>query len=199
MSRKCNFHVACFDENEELCVPPTTDAKKRMKYLLARSVVIRHLERNLPAITNIIIRRFTSFTDADFAEYLHATGMYFIMCHDGAAAALSKNNEDIESRLKSMPGKALQASRNSSDTVSVLAENTESIQLASNPSTERSCELRFRTMISWFISNRYNVALINELQFMDTKVRFTAIDSRIQSLRRLIFNPDPKHFVSLST
>lgn len=133
-------------------------------------MVIRHLERNLPADTSITVRRFTSFTDAEFADYLNETSMYFVMCHDGAASDSSKSREGVSSRLKSMPGDALQSSRNSGDAVSDLADSTEFVNLASNPSTERFRKPKFRAMISWFISNQYNVALINELQFMDTKV-----------------------------
>ncbi|KAF2836602.1 hypothetical protein M501DRAFT_996817, partial [Patellaria atrata CBS 101060] len=33
-----------------------------------------------------------------------------------------------------------------------------------------SLQLNLRAMISWFISNQYNVAMVNELQFKDTKI-----------------------------
>ncbi|KAF4635733.1 hypothetical protein G7Y89_g2365 [Cudoniella acicularis] len=173
LSRKCNFHIVCFDQNEELCVPPTADPKHHTKYLLARSVIVRHLQRNLPPDSNILVRRFSSFTDVAFSSYLNDTGVYFVMCHDGAATGSGKSKESVMSRTQSIPGKALQASRKL-DNISDAADRMESFSLASKSELFR--KLNLRVMISWFISNQYNVALINELQFVDTKALIMVLE-----------------------
>lgn len=41
---------------------------------------------------------------------------------------------------------------------------------ASSPSTGHLRKINLRVMILWFMSNRHNVALINELQCTDSKV-----------------------------
>ncbi|KAF2097657.1 P-loop containing nucleoside triphosphate hydrolase protein [Rhizodiscina lignyota] len=82
IARNCKFHVAFFDDHEELCVPATATASNRQKYLLARAAIIRHLKLNVtdefPTFT------FPSASCTEFQEYLQDTGMYFVMCHDGA-------------------------------------------------------------------------------------------------------------------
>lgn len=166
VSRNCNFNIVYFDHNEELCIPPGSASKNRDKYLVARSIIILHLQENLPRHTNISIRHFASFTDAEFTNFLTGMGAYFIMCHDGALEGSAKSKRDLKT-TKELPGKAIQASRNidgASDAVQAL----EGLSLESRTDLNRKAKLR--AMISSFISKQYNVALINELQFLDSKV-----------------------------
>jgi hypothetical protein len=165
LSRKCNFNVVYFDQNEELCIPPGTSSKNRDKYFLARSVIIRHLQENLPLHSNVIIRHFSSFTDVEFTKFLTDMGAYFIMCHDGALEGSAKSKRNLKT-TKEMPGKALQASE--------AAEKLESLSLESTPDIK--CKAELRAMISWFIAKQYNVALINELQFLDAKVLTVVVE-----------------------
>ncbi|KAI9764046.1 MAG: hypothetical protein M1840_008922 [Geoglossum simile] len=82
--RLCNFHIVFFNTNERLCVPPSGFPHKRF-YRLARSVILRHLTTNLPkSHPNIEIHHFPSIYDPAFNEYLKSSGVYFVMCHDGA-------------------------------------------------------------------------------------------------------------------
>ena len=145
LQRKCNFHIVFFDTHENLCIPPGTESSNRFKYLLARAVVLRHLRINLggpqPAIA---IEEFKSTSDIAFQDYLRATGIYFIMCHDGASPGSPASGNDI-----ALPTPSHQA-------------EVESL--------EKSRKILFRAMICDLINKGYNIALINGLEWRDTKV-----------------------------
>jgi ATP-dependent RNA helicase DDX60 len=77
--------------NERLCIPPSGFLHKRF-YRLARSVILRHLTSNLPkSHPDIEVHRFPSFHDPAFNEYLESSGVYFVMCHDGAVQTQSES------------------------------------------------------------------------------------------------------------
>lgn len=146
VQRKCNFGLVFFDENEELGIPGRCRPSNRFKYLLARAVLIRHLQVQLPSSQlSVQIDIFKSVHDIGFVNYLKSSGAYFILCHDGAELTgldegHSSTREDImaESRLKS---------------------------------EDSSRKFAYRSMIYSFINQNYNVALIHELKWIDTKVR----------------------------
>lgn len=175
ISRRCKFHIICFDENAHLCIP-SSHRDSQIKYRLARSVIVRHLESNLPSnLSNF--KQFASFRDASFARYLQDSGVYFMMCHDGA---------DEKGRIVSASVPETQESRNGQRN-----SNSQCIATAS-PSREGpdlSQKAHFRAMILWFVRKHYNVALINELQFRDTKVSVpcdVSQDTLLSSLRLLL-------------
>ncbi|KAI9750079.1 MAG: hypothetical protein M1815_002040 [Lichina confinis] len=87
VQRHCNFHVVFIDDNALLCVPPK-HVELQNRYLLARSVIIRHLKHHLPRNHDgLEIHTFASVQDPDFGDYLSSASVYFIMCHDGAEAS----------------------------------------------------------------------------------------------------------------
>ena len=133
--RKCNFHIAFFEDNETLSIPPWFPQRDPSKYKLTRAAIIRHMTINLTtAFPEIQVSVFPSMHDEAFKTYLNSSGMYFIMAHDGAVPlhGVDKN------ALKKQDLKYHQT---------VL-----------------------RRMIIHFIKNGYNVALINGLEWRDTKV-----------------------------
>lgn len=142
VQRKCNFHIVFFDEHQEACIPRCTSPSNRQKYLLARSVFIRHFQANQSG--SITLRMFKSIHDPDFERYLNASGVYFMLCHDGA------NPADLIEEL----------SPRDDDNVSKLRVEAE----------EFVRKVMFRGMILSLINRGYNVALINGLEWMDTKV-----------------------------
>lgn len=74
-------------DHEDMCIPPH-HLHLRNLYLLARSVILRHLACHLPiSHPKIKIHNFSSLNDPTFKEYLESSGTYFIMCHDGARPA----------------------------------------------------------------------------------------------------------------
>lgn len=81
---------------------------------------------------------------ADLENTVEATGVYFIMCHDGAnVSSISMNAQTSESEDKAQP---------------------------EVETKETSRKTKFRAMIYTLIDWGYNVALINGLEFIDTKV-----------------------------
>ena len=88
------LHLLYSTEHEALCVPHDKSHLKNF-YLLARSVVIRHLDYHLPrSHPDIELHRFTSLNDANFGKYLESSGIYFVMCHDGAHTQAMSNKKD---------------------------------------------------------------------------------------------------------
>ena len=144
--RKCNFHIVFFDSNASLCIPPATSTENRPKYSLARSVIVAHLRARLPtAYTDVKLFNFNSLQDVAFKEYLRIHGTYFMMCHDGATA----------------------------NTLATLDLDTENAGATNTSSSEEEtqCKIALRYMIFTFIAQGYNVALVNGLEWLDTKVR----------------------------
>lgn len=145
IQRKCNFHVVFFDNHRDLCLPRGVPAVDRPKYLLARAAIQRHLSVNLQeSYPTFEIHSFASEQDTAFREYLKSTGVYFVMCHDGA-------NPVPLSADPSLP------EANEEEQAEVDAQ-------------EMSRKVAFRTMICWLINESYNVVLINGLEWADTKV-----------------------------
>ena len=145
VQRKCNLHIVFFTEHENLCVPRNTSTPNKPKYFLARAAIIRHLQANLgKAHPSIEIHVFASAHSQDFLDFLEVSGVYFVMSHDGAN--LVPTSED--SAIQALSDEA--------------KDDVEKQEL----SRRRS----FRTMICSLITQGYNVALINGLEWQDTKV-----------------------------
>ena len=145
-----------FDDHKDLCVPRGVTTLGRSKYLLARAVIQRHLSINLPGThPKFGVHSFAAKQDDSFREYLKTSGVYFVMCHDGA---------------NPLPL--------STDTLSLGATEEEQAEIEAH---EISRRIGFRRMICWLIHESYNVALINGLEWADTKV-VCAIALRISSL-----------------
>jgi hypothetical protein len=155
VARRCNFHVSFFEQNQELCVPQWATDKNRNKYPLARAAIIRHLRANLQSVhPDIEIHVFSSVRSPAFAQYLEATDLYFVMCHDGASpSALRKR--------------------------SILSKHLDSLQDESHAEEKKAWKVKtlFRLGIYWFLDQGYNVALVNGLEWRDTKVITTVLES----------------------
>jgi hypothetical protein len=108
-----------------------------------------------------VFKRFTSFTDDEFVQYLTESGIYFVMCHDGAMLDATGSDSPLRSDSK-------QDLQRYEEDPTLLRETKDS---TSSPSAGRLRQVNLRTMILWFMDNQYNVALINELHCADSKVR----------------------------
>lgn len=149
--RKCNYNVVFFESHSQLCIPRGTSANNKPKYLLARSIVKRHLSANLQRTNlSIDIRSFKNVQDANFIEYLRATGVYFVMSHDGA---------------NPIP-------------LSISASDDEAVKMEKDriEAEETTRKVMLRSMIGALISHGYNVALINGLEWQDTKVMTLVVE-----------------------
>ncbi|CAN9126672.1 unnamed protein product [Alternaria alternata] len=154
VSRACNFHIAFFDEHQDLCVPQDASPEISEKYLLARAAIIRHLKVNLPdVVPEIEINAFPSISSEAFAEYLRATDIYFVLCHDGASFT------DIRKRL-------------------ILQKDLDSLQGEDRDKQQRQQDYKtsFRTFIYSMMQRGYSAALVNGLEWADTKVITTVLE-----------------------
>ncbi|KAH8601965.1 hypothetical protein B0O99DRAFT_607849 [Bisporella sp. PMI_857] len=102
VKRHCNFHIAFFDENAELCIPRGVHRLRKSRYLLARTVIKRHLSIHLvSAKTHILVGSFPSLESPEFREYLDNNPVHFVMAHDGAkkvgqeSTEKSKNDDEL--------------------------------------------------------------------------------------------------------
>ncbi|GME50787.1 Helicase [Neofusicoccum parvum] len=130
--RNCVFHLAFFDDHAPHCVPSHATDDQRAKYLLARAVVLRHLEVNLArasAETGVLC--FPSISSPAWDAARAANGYLFIMMNDGAADAC--------------------------DCAAHVRDKT-----------------ALRLAICSHITRGYSVALVNGLEWKDTKV-YTAV------------------------
>jgi hypothetical protein len=153
-SRGCNFHIAFFDEHQDLCIPQDASPALSEKYLLARAAIIRHLKVNLSdVVPEIEIHTFPSTSSNGFAEYLRNTDIYFVLCHDGASF------KDVRKRM-------------------ILQKDLDSLQNEDRDLFERQQQYKssFRTFIYSMMQRGYSAALVNGLEWRDTKVVTTVLE-----------------------
>ncbi|KAI4117463.1 MAG: hypothetical protein LQ345_002301 [Seirophora villosa] len=152
LQRKCVFNIVFFDAHQHLCVPRATPSLRRSKYALARAIVIRHLIVHLqtshPAIK---VLQFPSALDEAFQAFLVASGAYFIMTHDGA------NPVELEA-----------------DQLAI--HRNPDLDLAAVEREELQRRATFRTTIFSLLDHGYNVALVDGLQWMDTKIMTVVVE-----------------------
>ena len=150
VQRKCNLHIVFFSEHESLCVPRNTSTPNKPKYLLARAAIIRHLQANVGEThPDIKIHVFASVHSQGFLDFLELSGVYFVMSHDGANPIPTSEDSAIQ-RLSDE-----------------AKDDVEKQELSKRRS--------FRTMICFLITQGYNIALINGLEWQDTKVNIFSL------------------------
>lgn len=154
LTRQCHFHVAFFDDHQDLCIPQGTPPADSERYLLARAAIIRHLKVNLQEVQpDIKILTFQSSTSDEFATYLQETDIYFVLCHDGASSNDSQRRQAAQKDLKA-------------------PENEEKVV----PDSGHAYKTGFRTLIYGLMQRGYNTALLNGLQLRDTKIETTVLE-----------------------
>jgi hypothetical protein len=159
VTRRCNFHIAFFDDFQELCVPQNASPASSEKYLLARAAIIRHLQVNLQHVhPDIEVNRFPSTSSDEFAEYLRTTDVYFVLCHDGAFVQDLGKPAILQKDLD-------------------VSKNEES----SHSAHQQTYKTAFRTLIYGLMQRGYSTALVNGLEWQDTKV-ITAVLEHSRSM-----------------
>jgi hypothetical protein len=154
VSRRCNFHIAFFDDFQDTCVPPSATSAASEKYLLARAAIIRHLQVNLQNVhPDIEIHRFASSSSDTSNEYLRSTDIYFVLCHDGATVT------DVKKRA-------------------ILQKDLDALHDEGGDTSERgkASKASFRSLIYSLMQRGYSTALINGLEWQDTKVIATILE-----------------------
>lgn len=148
VSRRCNFHIAFFDDYADLCVPQHASPMTSEKYLLARAAIIRHLQVNLQnGHPDIEVRRFSSTSSEAFTEYLRTTDIYFVLCHDGASVSDLKKRAILQKDLNALEDEAKDHSER-----------------------QKTYKASFRTLIYGLMQRGFSTALVNGLEWQDTKV-----------------------------
>lgn len=155
--RRCHFHIAFFDEHRDLCVPSFVSGGNEEKYLLARAAIIRHLRANLSqSHPEIVVRVFESITSDTFAQYLRDTEFFFVLAHDGALSEAVRQRYLLRNSLDALK-----------DEVHDEA-NRKDVQT----------KTAFRQIIHWYMEGGMSIALINGIQFQDTKVISNVLEHR---------------------
>ncbi|KAI8953917.1 hypothetical protein F4801DRAFT_66209 [Xylaria longipes] len=89
--RGCNFHIVFFDNQTELCAPPTAPESVRYKYQMTRAILIQHLRRSAIRASGKddteLVFSFPSIDGQHFHAYLSQHPATFLLCHDGHAAS----------------------------------------------------------------------------------------------------------------
>ena len=113
-------------------------------------------------LSSIELHTFKSTNDEAFARYLFTTGVYFVMCHDGAFNNSTQAQATSDKRIG---------------------------DLNQNDASETSRKARFRGMILLLLSWGYNIALINGLEWHDTKVMTEVVEGhRLQKYLTPLIN-----------
>jgi ATP-dependent RNA helicase DDX60 len=164
VARRCNFHIAFFEEHSELCVPPWVTSNNREKYLLARAAIIRHFACNIKTTQpDIEVHVFSSIRSSEFAKYLEVTDLYFILCHDGASSSISRKRHILSNQLNALEDEGYIDDDGNDDNAKVKAAY--------------KARVKFRHIIYWFLIQGYNAALVNGLEWRDTKVITAVLES----------------------
>ncbi|KAL9476551.1 hypothetical protein ACSS6W_006392 [Trichoderma asperelloides] len=83
--RGCDFDVVFFRNLRDLCVPYNSGWE--YKYQLARTIIIKHLQRHAQKCAKngarASVLEFDSPFGKEFAEYLNGLPIHFVLCHDG--------------------------------------------------------------------------------------------------------------------
>lgn len=148
-------------ENHELCIPPGLPGYLRSRYLLARTAIKRHLALHLPAShPDIFVNTFQSTDCEEFKDYLKVSPVHFVMTHDGSPRTSS---------------------------IAVVAEAD--TPPATLESEDHASKILLRGNIWWWNSHNFNVALINRIEFRDSKVFTMIVESFVASSRvQLLLN-----------
>jgi hypothetical protein len=157
--RRCVFEVVFFAQNAQSCIPPGSNKDSHEKYLLAREAIIQHLISTCAQTSQSFqALRFESLQSEQFNAHLISSGAYLFMCHDGAYTERTKSAVSSDSDSSDWSG--------SDSDESELEDHRD----ASGSTRGETSQLKFRAMIRWFANRGYNTALINSLEFRDTKV-----------------------------
>ena len=119
----------------------------RSRYLLARSIIKRHLAVHLPdSNLNLAVNVFPSLNSPEFQDYLRISPIHFVMTHDGSQRSIT----------------------------SVPVTKTLDTDETPVNDDDHWTKILLRGMIWAFNIHKLNVALINRIEFRDSKV-FTMI------------------------
>ncbi|KAH0592361.1 hypothetical protein MHUMG1_09862 [Metarhizium humberi] len=142
---------------------------------------MHHFSANVPSNCGIEFHRFKSLDDKEFRRFLDVSDAYFVMIHDGAVAG------QLQSR-----GTTISGLGTGLDSILDIFRKAEEPAGTNTGALTRTATSRvwLRVMIAWFLTNQYNVALINEVQFLDSKILTTILEhAELKKLPEATFQP----------
>ncbi|CAG8926156.1 unnamed protein product [Penicillium salamii] len=167
--RKCVFEIIFFAENARCCIPPTANSDLHERYLLARETIIQHLVSIGDQVSPPLqVLKFQSIGSEAFTTHLSKSGVYLIMCHDGAFAGMAGGSgmtSDAESEVQS------DTDAESDDNQTKCDQDETCV-----PSHANNSKFKLRAMIYWLSARGCNTALINSMELRDTKVMIMVIE-----------------------
>lgn len=164
--RKCVFEIVFFDSNARFCIPAENTDDNNDRYLLAREAIIQHLLAVSKELKHgFDVQLFESYHSDAFEEHLLSSGAYVFMCHEGDMDEID-DIDDIDNISddddNTSDGEWQEDDSDNDDTADNEDENTK-LRVSNSV-------IGLRLMIHWFIMHGCNIALINNLEFRDTKV-----------------------------
>ncbi|KAF2165304.1 hypothetical protein M409DRAFT_67177 [Zasmidium cellare ATCC 36951] len=146
--RKCHFNLIFFDGNRELCVPALADQKNANKYFLARAAIVRHLQANLAKSHPDITVH--TFTTHDSPEFVTYLEKTspYFLMAHDGARAVARQSKFLHG---------------------------EDDDAKAEPTKQR---VALREMVLSFVQRGFNVALVNGLEWRDTKVMTMVLETR---------------------
>jgi hypothetical protein len=170
--RRCNFEIVFFAQNAQCCIPPGIDSDLQERYLLAREAITQHLLSIQDQVSESFrVLRFESPQSEEFSAHLTSSGSYLLMCHDGAFTNRSEEEGSSESENSDSEG----SESDSDDSELEDGDSDNDSDASSLPTRTETSKYKLRAMIRWFSDRGYNIALINSLEFRDTKVRLSSL------------------------
>lgn len=146
--RKCKFNIIFFGSNRELCLPPSADRKNASKYFLARAAIIRHLQANLAKSQPDILVNVFRTWDSPEFTAYLEETSPYFLMAHDGARAAERKSRFVDS-----------------DTNGANMDST-------------SQRAALREMILSFIGRGFNVALVNGLEWRDTKIMTMVLEAR---------------------
>ncbi|RTE69648.1 hypothetical protein BHE90_015969 [Fusarium euwallaceae] len=115
--RDCNFDVIFFQDMEDICVPNgVTGSNHASKYLLARRIIIQHLNRS---DIDFKVLELGSFESGECKNYLASNAIHFMLCDEGRG-----DSREQTIRLRHLIWKILYSGRNVAVINSIIWESS---------------------------------------------------------------------------
>ena len=169
--RKCVFEIVFFDCNARFCIPAGTSDDNNDRYLLAREAIIQHLVTiSQDNEHGFGVHMFESYHSESFEEHLLDSGAFVFMCHEGALDDINEidevsDDDDDDDDDDDSSDEDYQEGNRDDDFTNENKSGNIHFRVSSSV-------IGLRIMIRWFIAHGSNIALVNNLEFRDTKVRF---------------------------
>ncbi|RPA99632.1 P-loop containing nucleoside triphosphate hydrolase protein [Choiromyces venosus 120613-1] len=186
-SRQCRFSVVFLDISRNACIPCSPTAEQNAwKYLFARSAIIEHMKRIDHPLG--LVFTFESLADPKLRQYLDSSRPYFVMYHDGAdASQFQKAHKRPDWEVKYAGER-----ENNNNTEDKDATDTPPAEYVdSSIGGGFNQEGLLKTGIREWMSLGFNIALMNEILFKDSKIFTYVLETNLHTLEPVYIRVNP--------